>query len=370
MKPKRSTVQQAITLTILAAVVALFIIHLIRPLPVSILAGGLYLLLVTCGYLVIRRWLLTKIGIFTDLQQWLIRTVLYTTLLAAAYLLVLLLVWFNTTPWPVIREMLTQQIHESFLALVTWPLNPLKENSWLTGRFQQMLIPVFLMIFAIAGFSLLVSFLELRWQQNRQALALQQAELTALRAQMDSHFLFNTLNTIISQVRINPELAERLLIQLSDLLRYLFRRNRKSRVPLRDEIHFARQYLSLANARYGERLQVTWQVECGDCRQPVPSFILQPILENSLKYGWRENQEPLSLNIAIKESQSRLEITISDNGPGIPETVLQNFPRKGHSLFNIRQRLLWLYGRNFRLNFQNRPGGGLTVNISIPREEA
>ncbi|MBN2549405.1 MAG: histidine kinase [Anaerolineales bacterium] len=232
---------------------------------------------------------------------------------------------------------------------------------------------------ATLGVALLIRNLQVdinRRKADQAELAMAQAELRALRAQINPHFLFNALNTIRYCVRTDPEAARHLLLDLSEVFQHILRSG--DFVPLSAEIEHVQAYLALEQARLGERLSVHWTLppENGAWKeQPVPTLILQPIVENAIVHGLARKSAGGSLHIAICQQEDQLVLRVEDNGVGMPSARLaavldpQDPSNKSIGLRNVDGRLRALYGDACRLRIESHPGQGTQVELRIPRSE-
>lgn len=196
----------------------------------------------------------------------------------------------------------------------------------------------------------------------------QQAELNALQAQINPHFLFNTLGTIRSYCRTDPELARSLLGHLSDI----FRRNLKSKGnfhSLREELDSITSYLEIEKVRFANRLQVNMEVDASLLECQLPILTLQPIVENAIHHGLFPKISDCVLTIRVKAAGDAVNIAIADNGVGISEQRLAeiwNRQTEGIGLANVHQRLQSIYGQAYGLQIASKPGAGTTVSFAIP----
>ncbi len=161
-------------------------------------------------------------------------------------------------------------------------------------------------------------------EQNR---LLMESRLEALTRQINPHFLFNTLNSISSLVRTDPELARVLIQKLSNIMRRLLRRS-EALTPLREELDFVDDYLSIERVRFGEKLQVIREVEEAALDTPIPSMLLQPLVENSIKHGIQPKVEGGTIRIRGSHHEGRLRLEISDDGQGIRKRRSAGFTTK------------------------------------------
>jgi sensor histidine kinase YesM len=187
------------------------------------------------------------------------------------------------------------------------------------------------------------------------------AQMGLLKAQINPHFLFNSLNTIASLARTSPEKAEAVTEDLAEMFRYSLQSGELDTVPLRDELAALRLYLSIEAARFGERLVWTDDIPEEIVGTPVPAFILQPLVENAVKHGLGRTDGPCAISLQAVRADGRLMLRVRDGGPGFdsidPDVVL----KRGIGLANVSKRLSTQYGKEavFRLH----PDG---VEIGIP----
>jgi two-component system, LytTR family, sensor kinase len=192
-----------------------------------------------------------------------------------------------------------------------------------------------------------------------------EANLRALSSQINPHFLFNTLNTVSSLIRTNPEQARRVVYQLSHILRRLLRKP-EGLTPLKEEISFIEDYLSIEMTRFGDKLRFEKDVAADTHECQVPSMVLQPIVENSIKHGLSKKVEGGFIRIESRLTDGTLRLTISDNGVGMDDDRLAGLLDSGIGLSNVNQRLKVLFGDAYRLRVESRPGEGTRTDIDIP----
>jgi signal transduction histidine kinase len=195
---------------------------------------------------------------------------------------------------------------------------------------------------------------------------LHQAQLEALRSQLNPHFLFNALHSIAELVHTDPKLAEQLILRLGELLRQILQSSTCQEVTLAEELEFIRGYVEIEQMRLGERLRVSWDIDAGALEARVPSLILQPLVENAVQHGIAAAAGPGMLVIAARRDAQFLQLEIRDNGPGLAQTSIDR--RQGIGLANTRARLQRLYGD--RHGFELQAADGLTVRVRIPVPEA
>ncbi|MDI3280550.1 MAG: histidine kinase [Bacillota bacterium] len=210
---------------------------------------------------------------------------------------------------------------------------------------------------------------------DQQAQLVCRAELDALRAQINPHFLFNTLNTIIMYSRTDPQKTRRLLIRLADFFRQTLRRSGHFH-SFREELEFVRTYLYLEKARFKEKLSVRYRIDPRVYQVEVPVLTVQPLVENAVKHGIGRKVEPGTVEVAARLSGRYLEIVVRDDGVGIPPEKLSRILQPGFAsgngvgLNNVWERLKRLYGEDSLLQVESTPGSGTTVLIRIPAARA
>ncbi len=203
------------------------------------------------------------------------------------------------------------------------------------------------------------------WKLEEQQRLLMQARLRNLSSQINPHFLFNTLNSVSSLIRIDPRLARDLIVKLSTILRRLLRQQ-DAFTPLKDELTFIRNYLEIEKVRFGEKLQIHEQWSEQSLDVLVPSMLLQPLVENSIKHGISPKVEGGTIWLRSQVKGGRLQVEVEDNGVGIPEEVLPYVFQAGIGISNVYERLSVLFGNDFQMSIEARPGGGASVRVQIP----
>ncbi|GII53847.1 signal transduction histidine kinase [Planotetraspora thailandica] len=192
-----------------------------------------------------------------------------------------------------------------------------------------------------------------------------EAEMRALRAQISPHFVYNSLTTIASFVRTDPERARELLLDFADFTRYALRRVRDF-TTLADELSCVDRYLLLERARFGDRLRFTVQVAPEVLRVPVPFLCLQPLVENAIKHGM-----PGEVRVVIKDAGPEAHISVEDDGIGMdPEhvkAILDQDHKAGIGLSNVDLRMRHIYGHDYGLVVDTAPGEGTRIRLRVPK---
>ncbi|MDA2913542.1 histidine kinase [Acidobacteriia bacterium AH_259_A11_L15] len=234
------------------------------------------------------------------------------------------------------------------------------------GEGWLVVLPIFATIVAV-GLSLMI------WNNTRiqiklldQEQSLLAARMEALTSQINPHFLFNTLNTVASLVRVEPDAARKLVVKLSAILRRLLGKH-DNFVPLRQELEFIDDYLAIEMVRFGpEKLQFYKQVEEEALELFVPSMLLQPIIENSIRHGLGPRIEGGEIRLRAVRQDGRLLIEVEDNGVGIAEERIPEIYGSGIGISNVNERLKVLYGKEYSLRIESLPNLGTTIRIEIP----
>ena len=215
------------------------------------------------------------------------------------------------------------------------------------------------------------------WNQIRierkleeQTRLLLEARLDALQRQINPHFLFNTLNSITSLVRSRPELAREMIVKLANILRILLK-DREAFVPFAEELKFTDDYLDIEQVRFGEKLRVVKEIGEATLAVVVPSMLLQPLLENSIKHGLEPRIEGGTVTLRSRITvDGQLLIEVEDDGvgmaPGRPTAGQIRRPGTGIGMKNVRERMQVLYGNEAEVEIESRPGRGTKVMLSMP----
>ncbi|MDE2261368.1 MAG: histidine kinase [Gammaproteobacteria bacterium] len=225
-----------------------------------------------------------------------------------------------------------------------------------------------------SGLYLGIKYYESKQQQQaavlRAVTLAQEAQLKMLRYQLNPHFLFNTLNAISTLILDNQNrTANHAVMRLSEFLRYTLDQDPMKRVTLRQEIEALDLYLGTERLRFGERLRLEYAVEGAALDALVPSLLLQPILENALKYAVSPREQGGMVRIEGRARGAMLEISVIDDGPGLEDGSRPGERRGGVGLRNTRERLAVLYGDSYRFAvLSSRPG--LRVDMALPFETA
>ena len=199
-----------------------------------------------------------------------------------------------------------------------------------------------------------------------QEKALMQARMDALVSQINPHFLFNTLNTVSSLIRFDPDTARTVLMKLANILR----RRLKSQihfVPLKQELEFIDDYLDIEVVRFGQdKLRIRKEVEADTLDDMVPSMILQPLLENAIRHGIGPKIEGGTITLRAAHSKGHLIIEVIDDGVGIPQERRHDILESGIGISNVHERLKVLYGQDSSMKIESQAGKGTEIRIEIP----
>lgn len=229
--------------------------------------------------------------------------------------------------------------------------------------------------FVVMFAALVLAQSAIRWlatlQAERVAAAqlgadLARAQLSALRSQMQPHFLFNALNSIVALIARDQVLAQQVTVQLSDLLRLSLRTGESQEVPLSQELELTRRYLAIEQVRFADRLTVEWQLAAGD--DPfVPALALQPLVENALVHGIARCTNGGRITISTDFDAHDVTLSVHNTGPGLwpPSSAKGN----GLALANLRERLERLYGVTAELRLHDDSGDGVTATVRVPRRD-
>jgi sensor histidine kinase YesM len=186
--------------------------------------------------------------------------------------------------------------------------------------------------------------------------------------QLHPHFLFNTLNAISELIYRDPESAERMISDLSDLLRMSFENLEIQEIPLKQELEFLEKYLEIELTRFHDRLNVEMHIAPETLDASVPNMILQPLVENAIKHGLGPSSAGGKIAIDAVRQNGNLALTVSDNGLGVPAGDIEHLI-EGVGISNTRRRLRHLYGDAHSFKLKNGVGSGLAVDLVIPYKE-
>jgi len=225
----------------------------------------------------------------------------------------------------------------------------------------------------------LVVFGHLGWHyytryREREVLAAQlqkelvEARLQALRMQLNPHFLFNALHAVSALIHSNPDVADRVLARLSELLRLSLDQSKPQEVPLLEELAFLERYLEIEQTRFEDRLEVKKQIGPGTEKALVPYLILQPLVENAIRHGIEPSPDHGVVLIQVTRSNGDLELRVTDNGMGLSRSN-RTSTREGIGLANTRSRLKHLYGDAFQMEVSEASPRGVNATIRIPFHE-
>jgi two-component system LytT family sensor kinase len=240
--------------------------------------------------------------------------------------------WVNTTPW------LTVAQYASTLFATVLPI-----RIWHSSRYERIL--------------------------EQQQLRLNEARLAALSSQINPHFLFNTLNSVTALIRQDPEQARQVVYKLSKILRRLLR-TQDNLVTLREELSFIDDYLAIEMVRFGDKLRFVKEVEPECLDLLVPSMLLQPIIENSIRHGLANKVDGGTIRVRAARTGARVQIVIGDDGVGIPEGKLARLLESGIGVNNVNERLKVLYGEDYKMWIDSRVGEGTSTGIEVPGQTA
>jgi two-component system LytT family sensor kinase len=210
--------------------------------------------------------------------------------------------------------------------------------------------------------------LRIEMSLEEQKRLLLEARLDALQRQINPHFLFNTLNSVASLVRSQPELARQMIVKLANILRALLK-DHDAYVPLREELKFTDDYLDIEVVRFGAgKLRVEKEIDPRTLEVLVPSILLQPLIENSIKHGLEPRIHGGTITLRSRLEGDRISIEVADDGVGMNTQPASALRRQGAGIGmkNVQERLEVLYGNQARFNVVSNPGRGTLVSIEIP----
>ena len=235
-------------------------------------------------------------------------------------------------------------------------------------NFHSSLPTYWIILFAYYAFDYYVKYRDRELRASQLETRLSQAQLQALKMQLNPHFLFNTLNTISSLMYTDPAAADAMMSRLGELLRLTLEgtpdgAGGAQEVTLREELDILERYLDIERIRFEERLRVTIDVEPAALEARVPNFSLQPLVENAIRHGIAPRPEGGWLALTATRAGAMLQIELRDDGPGLQPSGAR---REGIGVANTRARLAQLYGNHQSFELVNAPEGGLVVTMILP----
>lgn len=280
--------------------------------------------------------------------------------------------WLRRLPFYLLAMVLTGFMHTALMTLVRTGAYPLFGwGSYNPGELFYRFVmettkssPAFWTMYLI--------FVYYRSHQEKQARALQvaslkgelsEARLASLKNQLNPHFFFNTLNLISSVMYEDLKAADKLIADLGDFLRYSLRYEDVQEVTVREELDITQRYVDIMRSRFGDRLQVESDIAAGLEETKIPVFCLQPLVENSIKFGLDDPDRPCRIAIILQPKDDRRVIRVTDNGPG-PGDHPKSGTKRG--LHNIRERCRALYGEEASLELLPNPSGGAVAQLILP----
>jgi signal transduction histidine kinase len=225
----------------------------------------------------------------------------------------------------------------------------------------------FMVYAAVAGAAFARNYFiryQLRLDETRELRArLAEAQLGALRMQLNPHFLFNTLNAVATLVESDPKGVRRMIARLSDLLRHTLEKTNEQEITVAREIELVRRFVEIMEVRFQGSLDVKIDVDPAAADALVPNMILQPLVENAFIHGETRTAAKGQVSIRVRREQDDVLLTVTDNGPGIASAN----PKSGVGLSNTRARLDQLYGARYFFSLHNGPeGAGAVAEIRLP----
>jgi len=212
------------------------------------------------------------------------------------------------------------------------------------------------------------------WNSNRnekkleqQQMRLNEARLAALSSQINPHFLFNTLNSVTALIRLDPEQARQVVQRLSKILRRLLRQQ-ENLITLGEELSFIDDYLAIEMVRFGDKLRFVKEIDPATLDLLVPSMLLQPLVENSIRHGLASKVDGGTIRVRSLIAGGRLQILVEDDGVGIPEAKLATLFEHGIGVNNVNERLKVLFGAEYRMWIDSRLGEGTSTGIELPEQ--
>ena len=260
------------------------------------------------------------------------------------------------------------QLVWAFRSQISEPVAELSYLSLLMAYASYQLSSNLLAYCAIAGIAHALDYYrryrERELATTRLSAQLAQAQIRALRMQLNPHFLFNAMNSIAMLIRHQKrDEAVRTVAGLSDLLRYVLEDTRELEVPLRQELDFVERYLAIEQLRFRDRLEVRIDADQDTLDAQVPNLILQPLVENAIRHGIAKRTAATLVAVTAHRSDDTLVLDVMDDGPGLSSADRMG---NGVGISNTRARLAQLYGQQQQLELRNAPSQGTIATMTLP----
>jgi two-component system LytT family sensor kinase len=248
-------------------------------------------------------------------------------------------------------------------------ITPLRLIGYLYPNLDRWLLVYWLILLMSHAFNYYHSYRQGELHASQLRTQLVQSQLEALKMQVQPHFLFNTLHSISALLSKDTDGARKMITRLGDFLRLTLENSGSMEVTLQQEIEFLHGYLEIERVRFQDRLTTEIKIDPAVLDARVPNLILQPIVENAMRHAV-VNSRSGHVEITAAPRNGVVRIEVNDNGPGLHvDRTLEARRGKGLGLANTQARLVGLYGSAARFEMTNRPSGGLTVSIEIPRQQ-
>jgi signal transduction histidine kinase len=284
--------------------------------------------------------------------------------------------WYRMAPVHAVACVALASVQRSALVL----LNPPQSPQWRVHDFRSLVRIIMVSMdygVMLYGIVLLIHYAAKYYQRYEEGRVmasqletrLAQAQLQALRMQLQPHFLFNTLHSIATLVPEDPEAAETMIARLSELLRLSLENNGIQEVPLSKELEFIESYLGIERIRFADRMQVQFDIDPETLDAQVPNLILQPLVENAIHHGIGGGASG-RIEIRSRHSEGKLILQVLDNGPGLGDPGASSQSGTGLGLANTRARLETIYGKEHDFVVRTASNGGVEAAILIPLKMA
>lgn len=234
----------------------------------------------------------------------------------------------------------------------------------LLGGTIDSIVMYWIIILSLMGWDYYNKFRQNELKASRLETKLALAELDALKMQLHPHFLFNTLHSISTLMHRDIYTADQMLTKLSDLLRITLDSSGRNKVKLYEELDFLKKYLDIQSIRFAEKMKIRMEIDDATLHNEVPNLLLQPIVENSIKYCIEPSEDEQEIFISSKIIKNKIRIVIRDSGNGLPQEF-----EEGIGLTNTRSRLEHLYPGRYNFKIGNSGIRGTEVIIELPLEE-
>jgi two-component sensor histidine kinase len=335
---------------------------------ISFFLAAAYAFLITGSLFFAHYRIIPKLSFLSSASQVVFKAFVY----GGAFILGYMPVWIGEAVWRSSQHSTKDVFRFSidiFNNLIQVPLRKAPLTSAVPQEVANAFTSLLGILFVAVLLSSIAAYADTKWRKEKRRAADRENQINILRARMQPHFLFNTLNTIATMITSQPRRAENMLHTLADFYRDTMEFTERKTVKLGEEITFVEKYAALLNARFDNKIKLVTVLSPGCEEREIPSMIIQPLVENSIVHGWPDRKKELEIELSALELGNELIIEVKDTGGGFAvEKLARNPEKENHALDIIRNRISLAYGNRAVLSIDSVPGEGTSVRIKLPED--